>query len=343
MAALAVAILSSLWTCAAPSFCYGTFLLLLDTFMVWSMELRQLRYFVAVAEEGNIGRAAQRLNISQPPISRQIHALEKELGTTLFVRTPKGVELTEPGKVFYGDVQLVLANGRNAVDRARAADRGELGRLDVGFFGSTAYRVVPLALRAFKRANPQIEISLTRMNKTEQVNAIREGRIHIGFGRYYRETRGIAILHVMDEPVYAAIPHDHPLRAGNQIELSDLAKLPVVLYPAGDRPNLADEIISIFRAGRQEIEVDSIAADSTAALSLVACGDRCTIVPEAIASLQFPTLRYVRIAGCDTMVGTSCVYAAERQPPVLKGFLLAIAEMKKDNWIIPILHRNRRP
>jgi LysR family transcriptional regulator, benzoate and cis,cis-muconate-responsive activator of ben and cat genes len=109
------------------------------------MELRQLRYFVVAAEEGNIGRAAQRLGISQPPISRQVHALEKELGTKLFLRTPKGVELTDPGEVFYNYAQLVLINARNAVDRTRAADRGELGRLDVGFFGSTGYRAVPCA------------------------------------------------------------------------------------------------------------------------------------------------------------------------------------------------------
>lgn len=305
------------------------------------MELRQLRYFVIAAEEGNIGRAALRLGISQPPITRQVHALEKELGTKLFLRTPKGVELTDPGEVFYNYAQLVLINARNAVDRTRAADRGELGRLDVGFFGSTGYRAVPLALRAFKRANPGIEISLTRMNKTEQINAIREGRIHIGFGRYYSEASGIAIQHVMDEPVYATIPHDHPLGAGSEIELADLAKLPVVLYPSKDRPNLADEIISIFRARQLEIVVDSIAPDSTAALSLVACGDRCTIVPEAIASLQFPTLRYVRIAGCDTMIATSCVYRSEDKAPVLERFLEAIAALKRANWVIPILHRNR--
>ncbi|GFE66180.1 LysR family transcriptional regulator [Litoreibacter roseus] len=285
------------------------------------MEFRQLRYFVAVAEEGNIGRAAHRLNVSQPPISRQIQALEYELGAVLLTRTPKGVDLTEAGRVFYADAQKVLSQAKNAMDRTRAAERGELGRLDIAFFGSTVYQTVPLMLRAFHRAQSEIEVSLTRMGKAEQVNALRDGRIHIGFGRYYNQAAGLEIELISREPLYAAIPADLALAKQDEVPLSDLASLPVVLYPAGDRPSFADEIISLFREADVEFDVDSVATDSTAALALIASGTRCTIVPEAIAALRFPALEFVLIKNCSTLAPSSCVYLAEDQPPVLKEFL----------------------
>lgn len=285
------------------------------------MEFRQLRYFVAVAEEGNIGRAAHRLNVSQPPISRQIQALEYELGAALLTRTPKGVELTEAGRVFYLDAQKVLAQAKNAMDRTRAAERGELGRLDVAFFGSTVYQTVPLMLRAFHRAQPLIEVSLTRMGKAEQMNALRDGRIHVGFGRYYNQMDGLTVESVSNEPLFAAIPADLTLAKQDEVSFADLARLPLVLFPAGDRPSFADEIINLFRDAKVEIDVDSVATDSTAALALVASGTRCTIVPEAIAALRFPTLKYLPITDCNTLTPSSCVFLSDDQAPVLKEFL----------------------
>ncbi len=291
------------------------------------MEFRQLRYFVAVAEEGNIGRAAERLNVSQPPISRQIQALEYELGAQLLNRTPKGVELTEAGRIFFADAQKVLAQTKIATDRTRAADRGELGRLDVAFFGSTVYRAVPVAVRAFHRARPNIEVSLTRMGKATQVNAILDGRIHVGFARYYTAVDGLSVEQLGDEPVYAAIPSDLSIAHRPEVHLAELGKLPIVLYPAGDRPSFADEIVNMFRDENVPITVDSIADDSTAALALVACGNRCTIVPEAIAALRFPTLTYVPIAGSRAKVATSCMFLAENQAPVLKEFLKVLRNL----------------
>jgi DNA-binding transcriptional LysR family regulator len=285
------------------------------------MEFRQLRYFMAVAEEANIGRAALRLHVSQPPISRQIQALEHELGAALLVRTPKGVELTEAGRVFYAGAQKVLAQSKNTVERTRAADRGELGRLDVAFFGSTVYRAVPFALRAFTRARPEIDVSLVRMGKAEQVHALREGRIHVGFGRYYNQADGLVIEHMSAEPLYAAIPHDAALAQSGDVSIADLARWPVVLYPSGDRPSFADEIVGLFQSSGTEFQVDSVAADSTSALALVACGGRCTIVPESVAALRFPTLSYLPISDCPVVAPTSCIFSAENRAPVLQEFL----------------------
>ena len=212
------------------------------------MEFRQLRYFVAVAEEGNIGRAAEKLHVSQPPVSRQIQALEAELGAQLIVRTPKGVETTDAGRVFYEDARRVLAQADRAMERSRAADRGEIGRLDVAFFGSPVYRTVPLALRAFRRRQPATDVSLVRLGKKDQIAALRDGRIHIGFGRYYNQAPGIRIEKLAEEALYVALPQDLPLATQAEAWLAEIAMLPLVLFPSGDRPSFADEVIGVMAA-----------------------------------------------------------------------------------------------
>ena len=288
------------------------------------MEFRQLRYFVAVAEEGNIGRAAERLHVSQPPVSRQIQALEQEVGAALLLRTPKGVELTDAGRIFHAEAQKVLAQANGAVERARAAGRGELGRLDVAFFGSTVYSAVPEALRAFRRAHPGIEVSLSRMGKAEQVAAIREGRVHVGFGRFYGHVEGVAVETLGEEALHGAVPRDLPVPDEGRASLAWLARLPVVLYPAGDRPSFADEIVSILRAAGASFTVDATADDATSALAQVACGGRFTIVPEAIARLDFPAIRFLPLSDARRTVPISCVFAARDRPPVLEAFLTSL-------------------
>ncbi|WP_119166129.1 LysR family transcriptional regulator [Algihabitans albus] len=288
------------------------------------MEFRQLRYFVAVAEEGNIGRAADKLHISQPPVSRQIQALETELGVQLLVRTPKGVEMTEAGRLFFEDARRVLAQVERAAERSRAADRGEIGRLDVAFFGSPVYRAVPLALRAFRRSQPATDVSLVRMGKKDQIAALREGRIHVGFGRYYNQSPGIRIEKLAEEDLYVAVPQDLPLSVRTEVSLDEIAELPLVLFPSGDRPSFADEVIGVFRQEGIDVQVDSIASDSTAALALIATGNRCAIVPEAIGALRFPTLRFVRIANCPIKAPVNCVFSEADRAPVLVEFLKSI-------------------
>ena len=285
------------------------------------MEFRQLRYFIAVAEEGNIGRAAQRLNVSQPPVSRQILALEQELGTQLLRRTPFGVTLTDAGSVFFRDAQVVLANSRNAVDRAQAVERGEIGRLDIGFMGPTVYAAVPSAIKTLKKQNPSISLSLTQMNKTEQINAIREGRIHVGFGRYFAETAGITVRHLSAEKMVAAVPLSHPLATQDTVRLLELAGSPIVGYPSVDRPNLTDEIISIFRSANHEIEMVDVVGDSNAALCMVASGDVCTLVPMSVTIVDFPDVNYIPIEDDHTKIKTSFIHSSEYVAPVLRVFL----------------------
>ena len=238
------------------------------------MEFRQLRYFLAVAETGNIGRAAERLNVSQPPVSRQIQALETEAGAALLLRTPKGVELTDAGRTFAAEAERVLSQAERTLTRTRASGRGEIGKLEVGFFGSPIYRTVPLALRAFHRARPDCEVALTRIGKREQMTAIREGRLHIGFARYYAKNPDLKVEQLGEEKLYAAVPEDLAAMLRGAVSLEQLAEYPLVLFPAGDRPGLADEVIRLIRERGVEPDIESVAEDAAAALALVASGTR---------------------------------------------------------------------
>lgn len=294
------------------------------------MEFRQLRYFVAVAEEGNIGQAALRLNVSQPPISRQIQALEYELGAQLLNRTPKGVNLTEAGKTFLQDARRVLAQASLAVDRTRAAHAGNIGQLDIGFFGSPVYMAIPIAMRAFQRAHPETEVSLTRMGKQEQVNALKDGRIHIGFARFYTPEADITIEKFAEERLYVALPQDLKMAEKSEVTMAEIARLPLVLFPSGDRPSFADAVLSAFSEMGITANVDSTATDSTAGLALVSSGTRCCIVPESIAALRFPTLKFLPIVDCPLRAQISCVFSNEQQAPILQQFLKCLRSISFD-------------
>src|SRR5882724_5740839 len=137
------------------------------------MELRQMSYFLALAEERNFGRAATRLHMSQPPLTRQIRMLEEQLGTALFIRTPKGVDLTEAGQALLDEVPNLLSLAQRAADRAQRAGQGLLGRLDVGIFGSGLFKVIPMLLTRFHQARPDVQIGLHNMSKVEQIQALR--------------------------------------------------------------------------------------------------------------------------------------------------------------------------
>ena len=144
------------------------------------MDLKQMRYFLAVAEERHMGRAAERLHMAQPPLTRQIHALEAELGAALFTRTPKGMELTGAGQTLLDEVPNLLQLAQRARERTRAAGRGETGRLDVGLFGSGVLDVIPRLLARFHAERPDVQIVLHTMTKAEQLEALRERRISVG-------------------------------------------------------------------------------------------------------------------------------------------------------------------
>lgn len=293
------------------------------------MEFRQLKYFIAVAEELNIGRAAARLHISQPPLTRQIQQLEEELGALLFLRTPRGVELTQAGEIFLRDALNIRSLMEQAVERSRQAGQGRLGRMDIGIFGSGILDVIPKVLHAFRAEHPDVQIVLHTMSKKEQIEALRQRRIVAGFNRMLAPLPDISSAPVSMESIMVALHETHPLAASAAIPLKALANQPLILFPSGARPSFIDKIWSLCVAEGFEPMVSQEVGDAPTSVALVAGGFGISLVPEAATSLSVPGVVYRPLANApDAVVDLSCIYLTDDQSPILLAFLQVIREFR---------------
>jgi DNA-binding transcriptional LysR family regulator len=259
------------------------------------MELRHLRYFVAVAEEGHVTRAAERLGIQQPPLSQQIRALEAELDAQLFRRKPRGVELTPAGRAFYDEAKAILARTGEAVAAARRAARGEAGRIGLGFTSSASFHpFVPRAIRAFREALPLVAFTLEESGTTELVEALRAEAIDAAFVRSpIGADSGLTVHPVLDEPMVAALPKGHRLAASSgPIELAALAAETFVLYRRPVGPGLHDAIIAACDRAGFSPTIGQQAPRMLSTLSLVAAGLGVTVVPASMSRLEAEGVTY---------------------------------------------------
>lgn len=250
------------------------------------MELRHLRYFVAVADEQSFTRAAERLHISQPPLSRQIQDLEEELGTPLFERGSRPLKLTEPGRFFYSHATRLLEQAAQATRATRRVARMER-RLVIGFVASTMYGALPRLVRLFRGALPQVEIALEEMSTLDQIEALKSGRIDVGFGRIRLDDASIKREVLREERLVAAIPAEHNLAIpGKPLILAALESQDILVYPRKPRPSYADQVLSLFRdQGLQPAAVHEVQEIQTA-LGLVAAGMGICVVPEGVSRLR---------------------------------------------------------
>ncbi len=263
------------------------------------MELRHLRYFLAVAEEASFTRAAARVGIGQPPLSQQIQSLEKELGTALFVRTPQGARLTDAGAAFLVEVRRVLVDVDRAADTARRAARGESGRLRLGFTASAAFNpVVPALIRDYRRAWPAVELALEETNTAGLLSALADGRLEAAFIRYSVATpQELQLLKFPDEPMKIAVPAAHPLAARRRAPLSALVGEPFILFPRSFGTSLYDEILAACRQSGFSLSISQEAPQMSSIVNLVAAELGVSVVPESTALMQLPGVRYLDIEG----------------------------------------------
>ncbi|MEZ5840558.1 MAG: LysR family transcriptional regulator [Hyphomicrobiales bacterium] len=295
------------------------------------MELRHLRYFAAVARELNIGRAAVSLNISQPPLTRQIQQLEEDIGAQLFIRSVKGVELTEAGRTLYDEARNILALVDLASERTRRAARGLIGRLDVGIFGSGIFEVVPQVLLRFRKAFPEVNIVLHTMTKGEQVEALRQRRITIGFNRLVPCYPDIASTVVMWERLMVCVNTSNPLAERSEIALADLKDQPFVLFPNVARPNFIDFVTNQCQAQGFTPHVTQEVGDSVTGVALVASGFGVCIVPESVKAFKAANTRFLPLKESPpTMLDVSCLYLLDDRSPVLREFLTILDQFRAD-------------
>jgi DNA-binding transcriptional LysR family regulator len=266
------------------------------------MDLRHLRYFVAVAEEGHVTRAAERLGIQQPPLSQQIRALETELDVLLFRRKPRGVELTDAGESFLVDARRILADVDTALAKVQRTARGEQGRIVVGFTSSAPFHpFLPGVLRSYRERYPLVSMVLEEAGTGDLVSALTSERLDAAFIRSPVQTGdGITVHDLLEERMLAALPSDHRLAAEVEdlpIDLADLADEPFILYRRASGPGLYDALVgACHRAGFMP-RIEQEAPRIVATLNLVAAGFGVTIVPESLCTMHLDGVAYRPIGG----------------------------------------------
>lgn len=266
------------------------------------MELRHLRYFLAVAEEGHITRAAERLGIQQPPLSQQIKALESELDVQLFRRQPRGVELTEAGRVFLADARAVLAQVDHAVAATRRTARGEQGRIAVGLTSSASFHpAVVRAIRSYRDANPLVALALEEGGTAELVEAVRREQLDAAFIRTpVGDVSELVVTPLLNEDMVAALPTGHPLARGKPREARPLAAFAdetFILYRRRLGPGLYDAIIAACHRAGFSPRIGQEAPRMFSTLNLVAAGLGVSIIPASMQRLHMDGVAYRRLKG----------------------------------------------
>ncbi|WP_291383787.1 MULTISPECIES: LysR family transcriptional regulator [Achromobacter] len=263
------------------------------------MELRHLRYFTAVAEELHFTRAAARLGIGQPPLSQQIQQLEREIGTPLFLRLPRGIALTEAGAQFLDDARAILASADRAIDMARRLGRGERGAITVGFTASAVFHpYLPRAIRAYRDRYPDVRITLTESNTISLLRGLRAGEVDVAFVRPpYMLDAEFESERVLDEPMLIALPPGHPLSRKRAVPIAELADEDFVLYPRPIGAGLYDAIQSACQRAGFAPRVIQEAPQMASIVSLVAAGVGISIVPAAMRHMGAQGIEYRPIKG----------------------------------------------
>ena len=293
------------------------------------MDLRDMRHFLAVAEEGHIGRAAARLHLSQPPLTRHIQALEEKIGVALFVRTPKGMTLTDAGRTLLQETPNLLALAQQALERTRLAGQGLIGRLDVGLFGSGVLDVIPRILARFHQARPEVKIVLHNLTKDAQLQALRERRISVGFNRLVPQEADISVEAVLREPMVVALAASHPLAVRPSLRLPDLEGVPLILYPNVPLRGLAQEVTDAFRAEGVVPRVEQEVQDVVTAVALVSAGFGAAITTQSATNLRLPGVVFRPLHSARLKdLELSCLYRRGDPSPALQAFLDVVRAFK---------------
>jgi DNA-binding transcriptional LysR family regulator len=285
------------------------------------MELRHLRYFAAVAEERHFGRAAARLHIAQPPLSRQIRVLEEELGVELFSREPRRIELTPAGRVFYDEVRQLFSQLDRAIDRTRRSHKGESGSLLIGYIASAAYSAFPDLLRTFRTRFPSIELSLREGVPAVQIPALLSGELDVGFLRAPVHEASLTLEPIFREPLYAALPAQHRLAGRARISLDALASEPFVFFMRHRGPGFYDLLFAAcVKAGFSPRVVQEV-PEMASVVSLVAAGFGVSIVPASIRHLRRDGIVFRPLRGSLPQAELVMAWRADRESPVLRSFI----------------------
>jgi len=290
------------------------------------MDLRQIRYFIAVAEEEHFGRASERIRIAQPALSRQIQLLEAELGVTLFERLPRGVRLSAAGRTFLDHCNQILVNLDHAVSETQAVARGEAGILKLGFIEVTAWNgVIPETIMAFRRNYPGVRLVLNSLSGLDQLQGIYDGRIDAGF--IYNPPRDplLVVSPIARHTVLLAVPRETELASRQFVDVSELAERPLISFHRRESPTYHDELNrGLFQAGVSANVVHE-AINEAEMLALVTTGMGVALVNECQRWRPPHGIALIPVRNLDVGLDLALVYHRDHSVPALRQFLSLLA------------------
>ncbi len=285
------------------------------------MELRQLRYFVVLAEELHFGRAARRLSISQPPLSLSIRRLETQLGARLLERSSRQVSLSPAGSALLIEARQILAQVAEAQTLVARVAAGTQGRLRIGFVASMLYRALPQRLEAFGREHPRIELTMREMNSAEQIDALRTAHLEPGFAHAQTVPAGLAGTEYLSEPFVCCLPAAHPQARRRPAELPALAAEPFVLFAREASPAYYDRIVALCVDAGFTPEVRHEVRHWLTVVAMVAAGMGVALVPASLARAGMAGVRYLPLRNRKIGSITRMLWAPDRVTPTLQALI----------------------
>jgi DNA-binding transcriptional LysR family regulator len=292
------------------------------------MDLRHLRYFVVLAEQRHFGRAAEMLNIAQPPLSQQIKALEDELQVTLFDRSMRPIELTPAGKTLLREARQILQQVTRAQAMTKHAGRGQEGNLVIGVTGSAAAEFLPPILSAFLERWPMVNLSLREMSSPAQLEALEKGDIHIGFVRPPVIDDRLEIRLVNQEPFMVALPANHPKANAAAIALTDLGDSPIVIFDRDEAPGFRDLIMHLCQSGGYFPSRVQEAHQMLTMLTLVAACVGVALVPRSARRLALENVVFKPLLNDSPLIELYAVWPREKHLPLIDELLAVIDDSR---------------
>lgn len=293
------------------------------------MELRHLKYFVAVAEEMHFGRAAKRLHIAQPPLSQQILNLEEELGVKLFDRTRRNIQMTDAGTYFLKEAQHILLHAEQAAETARRIYRGQAGRLVVGFVGSVIHTFLPEGLRSFRERFRDVELVLQELTTAEQIRLLHTRRIDVGFHYPDAQDATLSFQPLTQAPLMVVLPTKHPLSGRKSLDIRELVQEPFIANTRSSEPVVRDAFISLCHTAGFSPEITQEAGSVQTVLGLVASGLGACLLPDYIKNIKRPGVKYILLAGSSPMLKIAAVWRSDNSSTLVKSFVEVIESSAK--------------
>lgn len=299
------------------------------------MEIRQLKRFIAVAKTQNFTRAAELLHVAQPSLSKQIQLLEEELGFVLFLRETRPIQLTPAGQKFYEDSLAVVGRLEQMAYNAKRIALGTRELLTIGFVASALYAALPTIIRRLRRIRPDLDFKWVEMTSGEQIIALAEGRIDVGFGRVYTEQTEICRTVLREERLVAAFPSSYELATDSSpVSLKELGTLPVVVYPAHIHPSFADQVLNLLSSHESiPVQVHTV-GDLQTALGLVSAESGYCIIPASARHLR-PELVYRLISEPTAVSPLIMSYRSEDEDSIVETIKQLTRELYSENpaWL----------